>query len=216
MRDSRIAVHENFVDDSALTLLPLADRQVWRARLGVRDGAVVVGCVARLSRVKRHDVLLAAFAACRASVPDAQLLLVGDGDARELLLNQAQSLGIAGDLILSGTLPNAPLPQQLFDIAALTSENEGFPNSLVEASACAVPVVATRVGGVPDVLLEGRTGLGVGVDDVSATAAALSMLLADRGLRERLGTAGRQHVVSRFSESAAIDRLLSLYARVSA
>ena len=214
--DARISVHENFIDDSALSPLSPDARQAWRRSLGIRDGALVIGCVARLSRVKRHDVLLAAFAAALPAVPDAQLVLVGDGETRVALAEQARALGVAGDVIFTGTLPHQPLPQQLFDIAVLTSENEGFPNSLVEASACGVPLVATRVGGVPDVLLEGQTGLGVEVGDVANTAAALSLLLRDGPRRERYGASGRAEVVSRFSETAAIDRLLGLYGRVSA
>ena len=89
-------------------------------------------------------------------------------------------------------------------------------NALVEASVCGVPLVATRVGGVPDVLIEGRTGLGVDAGDVPGAAAALSSLLTDAARRREYGTAARNEVVARFSETAAIDRLLALYARVSA
>ena len=216
VRDDRIAVHENFVNDSALDLLTAASKLAWRKTLGIRDHALVVGCVARLSRVKRHDVLLDAFAQARSAVPDAQLVLVGDGDMRTSLAERARALGIGADVIFTGTLANEPLPQQLFDIAALTSDNEGFPNALVEASACGVPLVATRVGGVPDVLIEGRTGLGVDAGDVPGAAAALSSLLTDAARRREYGTAARNEVVARFSETAAIDRLLALYARVSA
>ena len=216
VRDDRIVAHENFVDDSALTMLSSDTRQAWRQTLGIRRDALVVGCVARLSRVKRHDVLLSAFANARAVVPDAQLVLVGDGDMRASLTAQATALGIADDVLFTGTLPHQPLSQQLFDIATLTSENEGFPNALVEASACAVPLVGTRVGGVPDVLIEGSTGIGVDVGDVSATAEALTVLLRDPARRERFGATGRALVLSRFSETAAIDRLLALYRRVSA
>lgn len=215
VRSRQIAVHENFVDDDALTLLDAAARATWRQSLGIRSDALVVGCVARLSRVKRHHVLLDAFASVRERVPDAQLLLVGDGDQRSALAQKAESRGIAADVIFTGTLANNPLPQQLFDVAVLTSENEGFPNSLVEASACGVPLVATRVGGVPDVLVEGQTGFGVGVGDAEATADAITALLKDRLLRERFGSAAREAVVKRFSETAAIDRLLALYQQVS-
>ncbi len=212
----RIAVHENFVDDRALTLLTRDARVAWRRAIGIRDDALVVGCVARLSRVKRHDVLLAAFATVRATIPTAQLVLVGDGDERRAIAEQAFALGIAADVVCTGTLPDFPLSQQLFDVAVLTSENEGFPNSLVEASACGVPLVATRVGGIPDVLQEGETGFGVNVGDSAATAHAIATLLADRTQREQFGAAARANVLARFSESAAIDRLLSLYRRVSA
>jgi glycosyltransferase involved in cell wall biosynthesis len=216
VRSERIAVHENFVDDRALELLDRERLDAWRHALGIRDDALVVGCVARLSRVKRHDVLLTAFAKVRQSVPGAQLVLVGDGDERQNLESRARTLNISNDVLFTGTLPNFPLSQQLFDVAVLTSENEGFPNSLVEASACGVPLVATNVGGVPDVLLEGKTGFSVAVDDPAGTASAIVTLLADPARRRAFGTTARHEVQSRFTESAAIDRLLGLYRRVSA
>lgn len=216
VRADHIRVHENFVDDQALTMLGTADRAAWRQALGIRADALVVGCVARLGRVKRHDVLLDAFALLRQRCPTAQLVLVGDGAERAALEQRARALGVSGDVIFTGTLPNFPLVQQLFDIAVLTSENEGFPNSLVEASACGAPMVATMVGGVPEVLREGVTGFGVAVGDVAATANAMARLLTDRAQRERFGSAARAEVLARFSESAAIDRLLEIYRRVSA
>ena len=118
-------------------------------------------------------------------------------------------------VIFTGTLLNTPLPQQLFDIAVLTSENEGFPNALVEAAACAVPIVAPPVGGVVDVLLDGQTGLTVPVGDAQSTARVLLSLLHDRHLRTSLGANGRKLVAARFSESVAIDRLLRIYEKVS-
>lgn len=216
VRADHISVHENFVDDQALTMLSAAERGDWRRALGIRENALVVGCVARLGRVKRHDVLLDAFALTLAQCPGAQLVLIGDGAEREALEQRARALDISADVIFTGTLPNYPLAQQLFDVAVLTSENEGFPNSLVEASACGVPLVATMVGGVPEVLREGVTGSGVAVGDVTATANALAALLSDRAQRERFGRAARAEVLARFSEAAAIDRLLAIYARVSA
>jgi glycosyltransferase involved in cell wall biosynthesis len=213
---SRIAVHENFVDDHALTLLSPSERATWRASLGIPVDAPVVGCVARLSRVKRHDVLIRAFATAALRAPDARLVLVGDGDERRAISELCSALGIERQVIFTGTIPNYPLAQQLFDVAVLTSENEGFPNSLVEASACGVAIVATPVGGVVDVLDEGVTGLTVPIGGVEATAAAVSTLLLDPGLRSRMGLAGRALVTDRYSESAAMTRLTGIYARARA
>ncbi len=215
VRRDRIMVHENFVDDAALTLMGERERLAWRASLGITADALVVGCVARLTAVKRHDVLLEAFAQVAAELPNAVLLLVGDGECRDDLERRAVVLGLRDRIVFSGTLPNTPLPQQLFDVAVLTSENEGFPNSLVEASAAAVPLVSTRVGGVPDVLIEGETGLGVNVADARQTADAIRSLLQNEGRRRRMGDAARTLVTERFSESAAVDRLLAVYRRVA-
>lgn len=215
VRRDRITVHENFVDDAALELLPRADRQRWRQKLGIGANAHVVGCVARLTPVKRHDVLLKAFAVVAQADANAVLLLVGDGESRPAIESQVDALGLRDRVTLAGTLPNFPLPQQLFDVAVLTSENEGFPNSLVEAAAAAVALVSTRVGGVPDVLIENVTGLGVAIADIPATARAILTLLRDERARVRMGDAARSLVRERFSESTAMERLQEIYRRVS-
>ena len=147
-------------------------------------------------------------------VPDATLVLVGEGECRPAIEAQAAQVGIRERVRFTGTLPNSPLPQQLFDVCVLTSTNEGFPNSLVETSAASVALVSTRVGGVPDVLVEGTTGIGVAIGNVAGTAHALLTPLRDAPRRERMGAAGRALVRDRFSESAAVDRLLALYEQV--
>jgi L-malate glycosyltransferase len=215
VRKDRIVVHENFLDDHALTLLSPSRVAEWRAELGIPVEALVIGCVARLSKVKRHDVLLDAFARIHASVPTTHLVLIGDGDERRALVERSRALSVESAVTFTGTLANTPLSQQLFDIAVLTSANEGFPNSLVEAAACRVPLVATLVGGVPDVLVEGVTGLGVAVGDVQATECALKKLLRDSTARTAMGAAGRARTVERFSEDAAMRRLLDCYERVT-
>jgi glycosyltransferase involved in cell wall biosynthesis len=212
---AKIAVHENFIDDKSLSLLPNDRKAAWRVAHGIPYDSLVIGCVARLTRVKRHDVLLESFAIAARQSSRVVLVLVGDGDMRPSLEQRADALGIRERVIFTGTLPNSPLPQQFFDVCVLTSENEGFPNSVVEASACGVPLVSTLVGGVTDILIEGETGIGVGVADVEGTANALLTLLNDAGLRQRMGDAGRALVTARFSESAAIDRLLGIYAKAA-
>ena len=214
VRESRIEAHQNFIADAALQPLPSEERAQWRRSLGIADQATVIGCVARLTRVKRHDVLIDSFRLIAEIAPDAVLLIVGDGELRAELQGQVNGAGMEDQVIFTGTLLNTPLPQQLFDIAVLTSENEGFPNALVEAAACAVPIVAPPVGGVVDVLLDGQTGLTVPVGDTQLTARVLLSLLHDRHLRTSLGANGRKLVAASFSESVAIDRLLKIYEKV--
>lgn len=211
VRERQIAVHENFIDDAALVPPRPGEIQAWRARFGISANALVVGCVARLSRVKRHDVIIDAWTRVIAAIPSARLMLVGDGAERAACEARVRELDLQSSVIFTGTLPNSPLPQHVFDVAVLTSENEGFPNTLVEASACGVPLVSTLVGGVADVLRAGETGLSVPIGDGEATARAILTLLCDAALRRRLGTAGRQLVAERFSETAAVQRLLDLY-----
>ena len=209
--ESRICVHENFIDDSALIPLPIRQVADWRSSLGIPIDALVVGCVARLSRVKRHDVLIEAFALIAADAPHARLVLVGDGGERVACEALVAARGLKAAVHFTGTLPNSPLPQHLFDISVLTSDNEGFPNALVESAACSKPLVATMVGGVTDVLQPDQTGFAVDVGDVRGTADAIRVLLTDVTLRCRMGDAGRDLVASRFSESAAMTRLAHLY-----
>ena len=211
----KILLHENFVDESALTLLAAESRHQWRNELNVPKGALIVGCVARLSRVKRHDILLRSFAHVAIAIPAAILMLVGDGDLRGVLEELVIELDLQKRVLFTGTLPNSPLTQQIFDVAVLTSENEGFPNSLVEAAAVGVPMVSTRVGGVPDILLDGVTGVEIAIGDEWSTADALITLLRDDTLRERMGRAARTLAINRFSETAAIDRLIAIYRRTS-
>ena len=213
--ESRIEIHQNFIAEAALRPLPSDERGRWRRSLGIADQATVIGCVARLTRVKRHDVLIDSFRLISEMAPDAVLLIVGDGELWQKLQAQVNGAGMEDRVIFTGTLPNSPLPQQLFDIAVLTSENEGFPNALVEAAACAVPIVAPSVGGVVDVLIDGQTGLTVPVGDAQSTARVLLHLLQDQHLRARLGVNGRDLIAASFSESAAIDRLLRIYEKVS-
>lgn len=212
---ARIEVHQNFIDDSSLRLLPATERASWRASLGLPADAIAIGCVARFTTEKRHDVLIDAFRIVADQVPQARLVLVGYGSEQARLEERVRGLSLDGRVFFTGLLPHAPLASQLFDIACLASDNEGFPNSIVEASACGVPIIATLVGGTPDVLIEGVTGLGIAVADVEGTAAAMQSLAVNPELRQRYGEAGRDLVIERFSETAAIDRLIGIYRRVA-
>lgn len=169
-----------------------------RLALGIPPEAPVVGTVGRLSEIKRQDLLILAFSRVRAMVPEAHLLLVGDGPLLEDLRALAASLGQDGHVHFTGYQPQPERYFPVMDVFALTSRSEGMPLSVLEAWAAGVPVVATRVGGLPEMIEEGRTGLLIGPDDEAGLAGVLRDLMGDPGLARLLGEAGRQQVRSRF------------------
>jgi L-malate glycosyltransferase len=165
--------------------------------------------VGRLEHEKGTDVLLDAWTQVRQSLPDALLLLVGDGGLRSSLEACATP-----DVRFAG-LADDPLPYyQAADCFVLSSRSEGLPNAVLEAMATGLPVVATAVGGVPDVLHHGKEGLLVEPCDPTALAAALIDML-DRPDRERMGNAGRNRVVRDFALERTADRLAELYRRLA-
>lgn len=207
-----VVVVPNFLDDDAFEAPPPGWADALRAELGLPPDALVVGVVASLQPIKDHATLLRAAAPLAGEFPRLHLVLVGrDAGEQASLRALAAELGIADRVRLAGARPNQPSPHHLFDVSALTSVSEGLPNSLLEAMAAGKPVVATRVGAVADAVVHGETGFLVHARDATAVADALRPLLADPGLRERMGSAGRERAHVAFSRSAAIDRLMTLY-----
>ncbi len=176
-----------------------------RAELGL--GAVpLVGIVARLAPVKAHDVFLRAAAALRERMPEARFVVVGDGELRASLEALAADLGLAGCVTFLGWRRDVERIYADLDLLVLSSRNEGSPIALIEAMASGRNVVATAVGGVPDVVRHGETGLLVGPDDHRALAASMEeLLLADPGRRAAMAAAARDDAFERFG----LDRLLA-------
>jgi sugar transferase (PEP-CTERM/EpsH1 system associated) len=168
------------------------------ASLGIPPRSKVIGTVGRLTEIKRQDVLIRAFAKVKARFESAHLLLVGDGPLRERLEELAVSLGIGGSVHFAGyQSPTAPYIQ-IMTIFALTSRSEGMPQAAIEASVTGLPVVASRVGGLPELIEQGRTGLLVPEGDDSGFAEAFCRLLEDPASARRMGEAARQHAIARF------------------
>ena len=180
-----------------------------REELGIPADAFVIGFVGRLVPIKAPEVMLDAFAALSARVPGAHLLVVGDGPLREAVERRASASG--GRVHLLGWRHDLPRLYGAVDAVALTSDNEGTPVALIEAMAAGRPVVATSVGGVPDVVVHGRTGLVVPPRDSVAVAAALEQLAGDAPLRRALGLAAREHVLARYGAARLVSDIRSLY-----
>jgi glycosyltransferase involved in cell wall biosynthesis len=182
-----------------------------RARIGVPADRFVVGWFGRMTAVKRTDDLLDALAALRERGVDALLLLVGDGDDRERLERLAHGRGLARSVLFLGYQEDVARWYAACDVIVLTSANEGTPVTLIEALAAGRPVVATRVGGVPDVVEEGVTGFLVRPGDTHAVAERLALLAADPERRRRMGAAGREGVLERYAVERLVDDVDRLY-----
>ena len=185
---------------------------------GARTSPPLIVCVARLVPVKNLGLLLEACAVLRARGVQFRAVVVGEGRSRAELEATLARLELGGTVELSGAATQDRVVRfwQQASIATLTSANEGMPVSLMEAGACAVPCVATAVGGVPELVEDDATGILVAPGDASALARALERLLSDRALASRLGTAARRRVESRFSLRRQVDALLSLWNEVAA
>ncbi|WP_405470889.1 glycosyltransferase family 4 protein [Streptomyces canus] len=176
---------------------------------------VYVGRMDRSSAWKGVDVLVRAFAHLARTVPDARLRLVGDGDALPGLRALAAELGVADRLETPGALSGEALTDAVRTAAVLAlpslTEAESFGMALVEAMACATPVVGSEVGGIPHVVDDGETGLLVPPGDPDALAAACAKLLADGDLADRIGAAGRRTAEERYAWPKLTARYLQLF-----
>lgn len=208
---AKIVCIPNSLAASAFVAVPPAERAAWRARLRVPADALVIGIVARLDRDKDYPTLLDAFARVVASFPRAHLVCVGDGPERAHLTGLAQRLRLNGRVQFPGTLTPSFNLHHLFDVSVLCSVSEASPNSVLEGMAAARPVVATRVGGVPDAIHDGTTGLLVPAGDVDALAAALCAVIGAPERARTLGTAAQAHARAEYHEDRILERLSAWY-----
>jgi phosphatidylinositol alpha-1,6-mannosyltransferase len=195
---------------------PGVDPTEVRARYRLEEGRWLLS-VARLTRHKGIDTALQALALLRDDYPDLRYAVVGTGEEGEALAREARDLGVADRVRFLSGVPDRDLPA-LYNCAEiylgvsrlLEQRVEGFGISLVEASACGVPVIAGRSGGIPEAVRDGETGLLVDAESSREVAGALRRLLDDQGLRRRLGSAGRRAVETRFNW----DRVTADLARI--
>ena len=204
-----LTVVDNGVDTRRFDLSETTpmDRAVW----GFEPEDVVIAVVGRLTAQKDHATFLSAAAALAPRAPRARFLVVGEGELRGALEAQAAKLGLGPDrLRFAGALRDMPALLAAVDVIAFSSAWEGLPVALLEAMAMRRPVAATSVGGVPGVVREGIEGLLVPPGAPDALAEALERLVADPALRARMGAAGRDCVVARFSAAAMLTRVFDL------
>jgi glycosyltransferase involved in cell wall biosynthesis len=181
---------------------------------GRNDSRTVLLSVARLVPDKDHDTMLAAFGRLAGTHPGAELWLVGNGPRRETLEQKVRDLDLTGRVKF---LPVAKDIRHLYrqaDVFVLSSVAEALPNVILEAMAAGLPVVATRVGGLPEAVVPGETGLLVSPRDVDGLAEALKSLLDDPETRRSLGQKGRERVLDQFSFGAMVSRHEEVWTRL--
>jgi glycosyltransferase involved in cell wall biosynthesis len=186
-------------------------RRETRRQLGVGPDAFVVGWVGRMTAVKRTDDVVRAFRELLDRHVDAYLCLVGDGPDRPRLEKLAHELGIVKRCLFVGYQDDVAPYYEAIDALLLPSVNEGTPVSVIEALAAGRPAVATRVGGVPDVVRDGVDGHLVDVGDASTLGERLAELANDPHRREEMGEEGRARGVGRYAVSRLVEDIDALY-----
>ncbi len=194
-------------DFSADPLTAVRIRQIF----DIPPDAPLLGSVGRMHRSKDFSNLLTAIAQVQELVPTVRALLVGDGELRDELVAQAQSLGLSDVVTFAGIRGDVPDILAALDIFVLPSLWEGLPLALLEAMAASLPVVATTVGGVPEVVVDGETGLLVPPQNPQSLAHALLTLLRDPARRCKMGQAGRKRVEKYFTVERMVQQTEALY-----
>jgi glycosyltransferase involved in cell wall biosynthesis len=175
------------------------------------EDSLVIGTLCALRSEKRVDLLIDAFAQLRRLRSDAKLLIVGSGAMLPSLQQQARSKGVEQFCLFQPATPDVAAWLRMMDTFVLTSESESFPNVLLEAMACGRCVVASNVGGVPELVTDGVNGLTFPIGDAAALAACLIRLAQDPALRSTLATAAAQTARQNFKIELAVERLQDLY-----
>ena len=185
-----------------------------RREFGIPPDAAVIGVIARLERVKAIDVFLRAAAAIGSRFPKVWFVIVGDGTERQRLEREARRLGFGNRLVFAGFRRDVPSALADLSISVLPSLSEGLSNTLLESMAAGVPVIATRVGGTPEIVEDGHTGLLVPPADPDTLARAMLLLLTRPELAAEFGAAGQERVARRFSVERMVHETEALYAKL--
>jgi glycosyltransferase involved in cell wall biosynthesis len=206
-RDRIVIVH----DGVSIGFIDKQERIDAHAAFWLPHGAPVVGNVAALAAHTGQKHLVAAAKLVLRDVPDARFLIVGEGELKDQLERQIKNLALERHVFLTGFRPDAVGLMKSFDIFAMSSVTEGLGSAVLEAMTCGRAVVSTRAGGLPEVVIDGETGLLVPPHDEPALARALVDLLRDPVRREAMGATGRARVIEAFSVETMVQETLKVY-----
>lgn len=213
IRRGKIEVIYNAVDCERFS--PRVRDDAWeneRKKSGFPDGSArVIGCVANLTPVKNHRMLLNAMRRVITSMPDVQLMLIGDGPLRAELEAYANKMEIGGSVKFLGPRNDVADLLRLMDVFVLSSDSESLPNSICEAMVAGLPVVATDVGGIGEIVRNGETGYLVPSGDAESFAKQIVAVLGSREHAARMGTSAERFARERFSMQAMIRRMEEIY-----
>ena len=178
--------------------------------------APIVGCIGALVEHKGHRYLVHAAADIVRAVPEARVVILGEGELRVELTRLIHELGLERHVLLPGFRPDVLSLLKAFDVFVMPSITEGLGTSILDAMACSKAVVASAVGGIPEVVEREATGLLVPPRDASALGAAIVRLLRDPALAARFAAAGRARVEQRFTAERMVQETLDVYHRLRA
>lgn len=202
----------NGVDTNKFSPDPEAGAQL-RGEFGISPTTPLVGIVGRLLPQKDHHTFLRAAKNISKECPDARFLIVGDGDLRDQLEARARGLGLEKEIIFCGIRRDIPRVMSALDVLVFSSLWEGLPVALLEGMATARPVVSTAVGGVPNLVLDGKIGFLVPPSNPDALASACLKIIQQPSFAQQLGKAGRRLVEAEYSIQNMIRQTIALYQR---
>lgn len=207
--DAVVTVHEGIDVDRIAHIVPANVHEAF----WLPHGAPIVGNIAALVPHKGQRHLIEAMPRVVREVPDARLVILGEGELRPQLEHQIKHLHLEKHVVMPGFRPDVLSLLKGFDLFVMSSETEGLGTSLLDAMAAGKACIGTRVGGIPEVIDDGVTGLLVPPHDPPALATAIARLLKDSALRARMGQAGLDRVRTRFSVERMIEGTVAAYAR---
>ncbi len=187
---------------------------VLRARMNLSSGDPLIGIVGRLVAVKDHATFLRAAATAVMTRNDLKFAVIGDGELRAGLEKLTDSLGLSGRVFFTGWEKDLPPVYADLDLVALSSRNEGTPVSIIEASAAGKPVVATHVGGVPDMIIDGWNGLLVPPEDPEALSASMLRMIAQPEMASTFARRSREKIRNTYGVERLISDVESIYTRL--
>jgi len=186
-------------------------KEFTRKKFGFKKKDFIIGIVARLDPIKNHKTLISVFKEIVAIHPNTNLVIVGDGSLRNKLENQTYQLGIKNKVIFMGERDDVPEILKTFDIFVLPSLNEGMSNTILEAMATGIPVIASNVGGNPELVIDGRTGFLFPTNDVESLVQKIKTYILHLELKQKHGYNARKRAEEKFSLDQMVRRYEELY-----
>ena len=189
-------------------------RQV-RAKYGFSNESFIIGMVGSVIPKKGHRFLIDAANKLSKQIPELKILVVGDGESKQALLSKVKAFGLQDKVIFLGVREDIPALMKIMDVFVLPSLQEGFPRTLLEAMYIELPVIATNISGIPEIVVNGENGLLIPPEDSKAIESCVSILYRDIALRNRLGHNAREAIQSNFMPKNYVDRIEGLYLKLT-
>ncbi len=214
MEPKRVSLIRNGIDLEQFPLVTAQLREKQRRHFGLGD-TPVIGIIARISEVKGQDILITAMKKIVSVFPHARLMIVGEGGFQRPLEALVESLGLKENVRFYSIVNKTADMLSLYDIFVLPSRQEGLGLSVMEAQASGLPVVASKVGGLPSLIEDGRTGLLVPPENANLLAEAILFLLRNKTKAQEMGQRAREFIQKEFSSDRMVEQTAELYDRIN-